>query len=273
MRCLLPLAIRKRLYSRWGRYRPLNSSLVARELLQDFARNDPTGFHRFLWSHHTGGLAYGKTYETSLRFGDDNLRVSRRDLITSITQQLRERGVAPERDVQSVFDAGCSLGYVLRFLEEHIFPSATCLRGMDVDQSAIATGSSYLRHRGSKIELVAADISRLDQVMGNQKFDVVLCCGVLMYLDEPTAARAVGTMLAHTRMLLGLISLANLPADNSALPHSTVRSEDLAFIHNVDTMVEKAGGKVVARRWTGADAPDRYSHSPPLFILAEPGDN
>jgi SAM-dependent methyltransferase len=270
LRFALPLSAREWLLRRWGRFGPLNHSFLAKELLKDLAQNDPAGFHRFLWSNHTGGLAYGKTYEISQRFGDRNLRASRRELIADITRHLLDSGVAPERDIDSVFEAGCSLGYLLRFLEEQIFPSATCLRGMDVDQRAIETGSSYLRDMGSKIELVASDISNLERVLGDRKFDVVLCCGVLMYLDEPSAARAVATMLEHTRLLLGLISLADPSGDNSALAHSMVRPGDLAFIHNVDAMVEKARGKVVTRKWTGADPPGRYSDSPPLFLLAQP---
>jgi len=143
---------------------------------------------------------------------------------------------------------------------------------MDLERNAIESGSSYLRSIGSRIELVAADMSNLHAVMGEQRFDIVLCCGVLMYLDEPSAARAVATMLAHTRMLLGLISLASLSVDKPGLPHSILRSGDFAYIHNVDAMIQMAGGNVVARRWTGADPPGRYSHSPPLYILAEPGD-
>lgn len=268
LRGVLPLPARIWVLRRWGRYPPLNYSFLARELLDDLARTDPAGFHRLLWSHHTGGLAYGKTYEISQRFGESNLRPSRRQLLAEVSRRLRDRGIIPERDVGSVFDVGCSLGYVLRYAEEHLFPSATCFRGIDVDQHAIDTGSAYLRSLGSKIELRCADIANLKEAMGNRKYDVVLCCGVLMYLDQPTAGFAVRTMLEHTRLLLGLLSHADMAADNVQLAHSIVRPGDLRFVHNVDAMVEAAGGKVVARRWTGAE-PHSYTHTPPLFTLAE----
>ena len=78
--------------------------------------------HRFLWENHVGGSSYGRTYELAERFGDDNLRISRRELFDFLSAQLRHRGLEPKKDVKSVFDVGCSLGYVLRFLETEVFP-------------------------------------------------------------------------------------------------------------------------------------------------------
>ena len=43
----------------------------------------------------------------------------------------------------------------------------------------------------------------------------------------------------------------NLPVDNAALAQSDVRATDRTFVHNLDRMVELAGGKVVGRRWEG----------------------
>ena len=72
---------------------------------------------------------------------------------------IESANLEPERDVESVFDVGCSLGYVLRHVETEVFPSAACLRGVDVDRYAVETGNNYLRSLGSKIELVAGDVS------------------------------------------------------------------------------------------------------------------
>lgn len=228
-------------------------------------------FHRFMWEHHVGGLPYAKTYEIAHRFGAEKLRPSRAEFFDHLCAHLRQIGVAPEKDVKSVFDVGCSLGYALRFLETEKFPAATCLRGIDVDQYAIKTGNAYLRQLGSKIELSAGDVSALDAAMGDLKYDVVLCCGVLMYLDEDAAARAIQTMLAHTRRLLGVISLANPGIDNINLVASYARPADQGFVHNVAGMVRQAGGRVVFRKWTDPEQASRFSLGTPLFTLAQPG--
>lgn len=263
LRPVLPLSVRKRLVKWVGRRDFPGYSFLTLELLRDFAQDDPRGFHRFLWSHH---LAYdAETYEISQRFGVDD--PSRRILFDDILEHFRKRGMAPE-SVRSIFDVGCSLGYMLRFAETHVFPSATCLRGLDIDRYAVETGNGYLRGLSSRIELVAGDVKTLDQVMGEQKYDVVLCCGVLMYLDEATAARTIMIMLSHTRVVLGLICLADPQVDNAELVSSYVRPLDYGFLHNLDAMVRKGGGRVVSRRWTGFRTPDPYS--PPYFLLAEP---
>jgi len=267
----LPLTMRKQIVVKAGSRGFFARSFLVAELLADLARENPAGYHRFLWENHVGGPAHAKTYEISHRFGDENLRTSRRELLQFLRSCLIQRGTDPERDVRSVFDVGCSLGYVLRFVEKEIFPASTCLRGMDVDRYAIDTGNAYLRQSGSKIELVAGDVSELDQVMGKQTYDVVFCCGVLMYLNEDDAARSIEAMLRHTRGLLGLITLADPHVDNAQLNHSYVRSEDLGFVHNVDRMVAEAGGHVVFRKWTDPDEAGRYARNPPLFTLARPG--
>ena len=267
----VPLAVRKRMVLKLGSRGFFARSFLVAELLGDLARKDPAEYHRFLWENHVGGPAHAKTYEISDRFGDENLRTSRRELFQFLCACLKQCGTNPQRDVRSVFDVGCSLGYVLRFVETDIFPAATCLRGIDVDRYAIETGNAYLRQIASKIELVAGDVSELDRLMGETEYDVVLCCGVLMYLDEDAAARAVKVMLGQTRRLLGLITLADPCADNAQLTSSYVRSEDMGFVHNVDRMVCQAGGHVVFRKWTGPGEAARYPRNPPLFTLARPG--
>ena len=166
--------------------------------------SDPNSLHRFLWSHH---LTYAASYEVS-RFGPERLDVSRRILFTDIEAHLRKRAIAPECDVASVFEAGCSLGYVLRYAETNVFPGATRFIGVDVDKYAIEKGSAYLRDTQSKVELITGEVSDLERIIPDQQYDVVLCCGVLLYFDEPTAARIVQELLRRTRLVLGLISLA-----------------------------------------------------------------
>lgn len=234
------------------------------ELLRDQAERDPNGFHRFLWSHH---LAYAESYEVERRFGAEQLHPSRRLLFDDLGATLRARGIDPACDIHSVFEVGCSLGYLLRFLETELFGSAEVLEGNDIDAYAVEEGAKYLASVGSRVRLHRADMTDLDRVMGSRRFDVVLCPGVLMYLREADAGAVVGSILRHTNRLAAFAGLAHPARDNRELEVGEVRERDGTFIHNIDRLVERSGGRVVFRRWEG----DRQVEGNTIyFVLAEP---
>jgi SAM-dependent methyltransferase len=234
-------------------------------LLRDFAEKDTNEFHRFLWSNH---LAYAETYEIDQRFGEGKLQTTRRILIADLNSFLQQRGINPATDINSVFDVGCSLGYLLRFLETDICQSASVLRGLDIDRYAIETGSKYLHSIGSKVEIFTADMTDAQAIMGPRKYDLVFCCGVLNYLDEPTAATVVRIMLQHTGRFLVIKDRANPEQDNHFLTQSIPRPEgDGSMVHNLDRMLVEAGGDVIFRRWEG---PQVYDTQSVYNLIAEP---
>jgi SAM-dependent methyltransferase len=256
----LPLSARKALVASAGR-RALPGKLeFAMGMLEDVRRRDPDALHRFLWSNH---LAYAETYEVCRRFGAARINLTRHRLFRNITAHLRERGLDPHSDIRSVFDVGCSMGYLLRHIEEEVFPSAATLHGLDIDAYAIQTGAAYLASLRSRVKLFVADVDSAEQVM-RQNYDLVLCCGVLMYVNESTANKVVRAMLARATHLVGLICLA--PAGE--IPQrSVMRDSDGAFIHNMESMITRAGGRIVSREWIGTSA---SGSSPSHVILAEP---
>lgn len=271
---VLPLSIRKQIVIWLGRRRVPNRYRLSFLLLQDFAQRDPDGFHQFLWSNHLG---HAGSYEVAQRFGESNLEPSRRILFEEICSALQAQGISPDRDVRSVFDAGCSLGHVLRFAETTIFPNSTRLRGVDVDSYAVQTGSAHLEQIGSRAKLICSDLSQLAHVMQNEAYDVVLCFGVLMYLNRAAAAEVVKELLQHTRMVLALSTWPHPVLDNRLLAES-VRASDVVtnavdimdgvLIHNLDAMVSEAGGHIVRRHWTGATVIE--GDKPMYYVLAEP---
>jgi SAM-dependent methyltransferase len=265
LRRMLPLTTRQRIVALLGGRQWPGQSIFSIEILRDFAEQDPSDFHRFLWANHLG---YSESYEVARRFGASNLQASRHLFFGELAAYMRSRGIDPDKDVHSVFDVGCSLGYVLRFAETDVFRSATILRGLDIDAYAVETGSEYLRRLGSKVELVAADMADLDRVMGDQVYDVVFCCGVLMYLEERLAAQVVGMMLRHARLVVSLMGLAHPETDNQNVVRSDVRHGDEARIHNLDLMVQLGGGRVAHRRWDGARLVDGNSI---YIVMGEPG--
>ena len=249
MRGALPLAARKRLARFLGRQRWLSAgSWWAHELLRDFAATDPNGYHRFLWANHLG---YAETYEVAVRFGADRLHPTRRLLFEELQACLTDLAIRPDA-VDSVFEVGCSLGYNLRFLETDVFSAATVFDGCDIDGYAVAQGSAYLHAYGSRVRLFRADMGDLDAALGDCRYDVTLSAGVLMYLQRPEAHHVVASLLRHTKHLAVFAGLADPDDDNATLQTSRVRSSDGTFIHDIDAMVRRAGGRVVRRRWEGA---------------------
>ncbi len=234
------------------------------ELLRDQAERDPNEFHRFLWSHH---LAYAESYEVEHRFGAEQVHPSRRLLFQDLEATLRARGIDPATGIHSVFEVGCSLGYLLRFLETEVFRSAEILEGNDIDAYAVEEGTKYLTKVGSRVRLHHADMTDLDRIMDSRRYDLVLCPGVLMYLREEDAGAVVSSILRHSGRLVAFAGLAHPARDNRELTRAEVRERDGTFIHNIDRLVERAGGRVVFRRWEGARQVDGNTI---YFVFAEP---
>lgn len=251
IRTALPLSLRKYLCILISRQKWIDGTVQywwTQELLRDFAEKDSSGYHRFLWSNHLG---YAESYDIDKRFGEENIKESRKIFFADIEKHLIEKGINPQKDINSVLEVGCSLGYQLRYLETALFTGVSELDGIDIDRQAIESGSRYLKHCDSRIRLWCSDMGNIDQILGDKVYDIILCTGVLMYLEEGEAARVVKDMLKHTRYILTLSGPACPDLDNDHLEYSVIRKRDGSFIHNFDSMVEKAGGKVSYRRWEG----------------------
>jgi hypothetical protein len=102
-------------------------------------------------------------------------------------------------------------------------------------------------------------MEQLDDLLRDETYDIVVCSGVLMYLNEVTAAQVVSVILKHTRLITALAGLAHPEIDNSQLKHSVPRDHDHSFIHNFDSMIARAGGRILARRWEGKKLFDGHS--------------
>lgn len=261
---MLPFSVRQSLVvSRLGRS-SRGGLEFAVGMLHDLHRRDATAFHRFLWSNHVG---YAASYEVGRRFGAPNLNPSRRILVDDVASYLLERGVDPCKRIRSVLDIGCSLGYLLRHIEVSLCPSAEVLHGIDIDEYAINSGMAHLSSLKSKVKLFVADMAATGRFIGNRGYDLILCCGVLMYGDEQCAYEVVRTMLRSAKRLVGIISLAEHPNFRTPAGRSLARSSDGAFVHDVARMIHRAGGRVAAVRRIETQI---SGSSPSYAILAEP---
>jgi SAM-dependent methyltransferase len=262
---ILPLSTRKDVVTLVGRQGLLPVSFrfeFAMGMLADLQRRNPVALHRFLWSNH---LAFAASYEVSQKFGASHINPTRHALFHRINAHLRSRGVDPARDIRSVLEIGCSQGYLLRHLETEIFHSATILHGLDLDSYAIRAGSAHLSSLGSKVDLFEADMVEAERIIGSHTYDIVLCCGVLMYVDESIAEKVIRMMFSHVTRLVGLICLA--PSTGGVRVERGVRASDGAFMHAIHPMIRKAGGKVLSSYWVGREI---SGSSPSHVIVAEP---
>ena len=253
LRTVFPLGLRlaiARFLS--GRHWVAASNWWAYEMLRDLAENDPNAYHRFLWANH---LAYADTYEVGIRFQGDAIHATRRMLFDDLVRCLAEREMDPS-GVSSIFEVGCSLGYNLHFLERSVFTRATVLDGCDIDAYAIEQGCAYLASIGSRVHLFTADMAELSNRLDDKQYDLMLCAGVLMYLRRADAERVVSDILRHTNGVAAFAGLADPDRDNATLADSRVRERDGTFVHNIDAMVARAGGRVVQRRWEGPRSVD-----------------
>jgi 2-polyprenyl-3-methyl-5-hydroxy-6-metoxy-1,4-benzoquinol methylase len=264
IRQVVPLRARKQLAVWMGRQQWLpQRHWWSNELVRDLAERDIAEYHRFLWSNH---LAYAQTYEVEQRFGPVRMHPTRVMLFEGLCSLLEERGLQPAQ-VDSVLEVGCSMGYLLHHLEQYVFAQASVLDGVDVDEYAIEQGREYLHSVNSRIRLLSLDMKELHR-LEQRRYDLVICAGVLMYVPQPEALNVVREMLERSSGLLVLAGLAHPEQDNRTLKESVPRDSDCSFIHNLDAMVECAGGRVVQRRWEGART---IQGNTVYFVYAEPG--
>jgi 2-polyprenyl-3-methyl-5-hydroxy-6-metoxy-1,4-benzoquinol methylase len=136
-------------------------------------------------------------------------------------------------------------------METDMFPLANRLCGVDIDEYAIKQGSAHLQSLGSKIRLIHGDVEDLNDLLGPDRFDVVICTGVLMYLNQEAATAVVKSLLKHTNHIVGISGLADPRKPNSQLEHSSIRIWDQSYIHNIERMVNEAGGNPIKVLWEG----------------------
>jgi len=267
---LVPLSVRKLIaifVNRQTWLDPDKRGWWATQIIADFAKKDINAYHKFLWRHH---LSYAESYESELRFGYENLNETRKIFFKDLASHLKNLGLDPEKNLKSVFEVGCSLGYLLRYMETDFCPGATTIEGNDIDKYSIDEGNKYLADNGSKVKLIHADMEELGKIIGDKKYDLVFGSGVLLYLKQDSAEKLVAMMLNHTGSMLAFTGLAHPETDNANMDSSVVRKRDGTWIHNIDKMILDAGGRIVARRWEGGKMVDGNTI---YFVFAVPATN
>jgi SAM-dependent methyltransferase len=270
-RRLVPLPARMRLAAWLTRQRWLPvQDHVAMGIIRDLQTTDPKEFHKFVWSNHLMGYARWYDSEEEL-FAPEQMQPSRVELFGDLIFVLEHDLGLPSSSVSSVLEVGCSQGYLLRHLETDVFPACPDLVGLDIDAPAIEKGKHYLQKVGSRVRLLHGDMENLDGLLDAGDFDVTLAAGVLSYLNEQDATVVVSRMLRRTRRVLALAGLAWVDGHNRTLDQSIPSpSHEGQWIHNFESMIAAAGGRVVRSRWEGARL---YNLQTLCFAFAVPGES
>jgi len=108
-------------------------------------------------------------------------------LRTVVRQELIARQLAPfVRRGMTVLDVGCGQGtQALR-----LAASGCRVTGVDPSADLLGRCGAAASAAGVTVDLVNGRIEELDQLWTGRTFDLVCCHGVLMYLDDRTAALA-----------------------------------------------------------------------------------
>jgi SAM-dependent methyltransferase len=267
MRTALPLEARMRMAAWVTRQRwvPIRDH-VAIGLVRDLLAQDPKEFHKFAWANHL--MAYARWYDSEEQlFAAGQMEPSRIELFRDLISVLEQQNI-PRSEVRSILEVGCSLGYLLRYLETNLFPDCPDIVGIDIDAPAIEKGQRFLSRVGSRVMLCAGDMEQLDTVVGPRIFDITLAAGVLSYLNEDDALRMIERLLARTRRVLALAGLACISRNNNSLTRSEMSPGHAGqWIHNFEALVARAGGRVVGTRWEGAK---QYNFQTICFVFAVP---
>jgi len=265
IRKLFPLPMRKNLSIWISRKKWLSSKdYWSAGIIRDLMSNNPKEFHKFIWSNHIRCAA--KHYDSDSLFIIEKMEPTRIELFNDLRTVMEDLGIEPGKDIHSVLEVGCSLGYLLRFIETDIMPDVKELVGVDIDRHAIEKGSRYLSRNGSKVCLIHGDMEDLEDTVAGRFFDFTFAAGVLSYLNHEDALKIVRGMLRRTNKIMALVGLANPSFHNKELSISRC-SEDhnYQWIHNFEALVEEAGGRVVKSRWEGTKL---YNYQSLYYVFA-----
>ncbi|HET9847203.1 MAG TPA: class I SAM-dependent methyltransferase [Candidatus Dormibacteraeota bacterium] len=242
--------------------------------LADWAIADDSAFHAFLWRNHLG---YAQQYDLSTF---DRMPRSRllffEEMVNALGALNRRR-----EEVRAVLEVGSSTGHNLRYLETSVFRHAEILHGIDLDAHAVREGARYLRDQGSRVQLRRGDVTELGRLLGGQRYDLVFSAGLLLYLNQQAAEVVVGEMVEHSSWLTAMSDLANPRRDNRMLGPSERRLWDRpappqdaspgtfwVYTHNVDAMLARLPGRIVARHFESEPpSPDETVY----FVFFAPG--
>jgi len=81
-----------------------------------------------------------------------------------------------------IIDVGCGEGQAIKYLKKKI--SKLEIVGVDISRQAV----ELARKDNPEVKFLVGDVNKIDKLVGNEKFDLVMCLEVLEHLDRPEGA-------------------------------------------------------------------------------------
>ena len=153
-----------------------------------------------------------------------------RHLVKNISQVILSRYSAEEASELSIIDVGCYDGWVLVQLAESFkFKSAV---GVEPRLKNIQKGKFAREHYkiSTSVKFLQGDIDSLEKVTGTEKFDIVLCLGVLHHVESTTTA--IRILSNSCRQLLVIDSMViDRPKKDESQILRLLNLRDIAYIN------------------------------------------
>ncbi len=168
---------------------------------------------------------------------------------------------------QRVLDLGCGTGHTARLLTQR----GCTVVGVEVDERAAVSAGAWCE----RVVLCDLDVTRLDEVLHGEQFDVVVAGDVLEHLRDPAAVlRSVALLLAEHGMVVasvpnvahGSIRLALLEGSFDYADQGLLDRTHLRFFTatSVQRLFESAGYVIERndRIWAAVDEREREDLPP-----------
>lgn len=109
------------------------------------------------------------------------IQPSLRDFRQIVRNQSRKQLGTPLK----ILDVGCYGGYVFDYLKRYAFPNGEVFEytGVDIDPNVVKA-ASYVHSDEPNARFLEADLYALDQLFGDNSFDIVLCSRVLIHIPR-----------------------------------------------------------------------------------------
>ncbi|MGV9362049.1 class I SAM-dependent methyltransferase [Amycolatopsis sp. NPDC003731] len=121
------------------------------------------------------------------------VRLKRWDAVRQTLLFPRLRDIISDHQPSSVFEIGCGEGSATAMLISAVSDRCS-ITATDVNQTLLTECKKKLE---SRVTITSLDLRNPPSI--SRQFDVILCCSVLMLVDEATVRRAAAWMRAHLK--------------------------------------------------------------------------
>ena len=151
---------------------------------------------------------------------------------------------------KSVLEIGCFGGYNLRLINQ--MDDSIELTGLDINLEAL----NYAKSKLPSLKTIHGSIYDLENLLGNQKFDVIFTSGVLIHIPCSTQSHT------HIQSICSAISNHSLTSIFHAEHHGEhfhkMPSKGMRYIHNFNTLYKDSSSISINRAFMAGDGFEHF---------------